>query len=221
VNGLTWGGDGWVYGANGRSDGDIRRPDEFQGVSLRGLDFRFRPDTGEYQTRAGRSQFGLGLDDWGNRFLSWNTIPARHDGVPLEYLLKNPRLSTSSGVVAVQPAEDDGRVFPRTPTPKTFNQESTAHYNALAGLIVFRGDALPPGYAGNLFVGETLRNLVHRRILQPRGSSFTAVRGEKDREFLASTDPWFHPVNFATGPRWSPLRGRLLPFLGRASQLRS
>jgi putative heme-binding domain-containing protein len=200
VNGLTWGGDGWVYGANGRSDGDIRRPDEFQGVSLRGLDFRFRPDTGEYQTRAGRSQFGLGLDDWGNRFLSWNTIPARHDGVPLEYLLKNPRLSTSSGVVAVQPAEDDGRVFPRTPTPKTFNQESTAHYNALAGLIVFRGDALPPGYAGNLFVGETLRNLVHRRILQPRGSSFTAVRGEKDREFLASTDPWFHPVNFATGP---------------------
>lgn len=200
VNGLTWGNDGWVYGANGRSDGEIRRPEDSQGVSLRGLDFRFRPETGEFQTMAGRSQFGLGRDDWGNRFLSWNTIPARHDGVPLEYLQKNPRVPAGSGVVPVLPAEDDGRVFPKTPTPKTFNQESTSHYNALAGLTVFRGDALPTGYAGNLFMGETLRNLVHRRELQPRGSTFTARRGEKEKEFLASTDPWFHPVNFTTGP---------------------
>ena len=28
VNGLTWGLDNWVYGANGRSDGNIRHPDD-------------------------------------------------------------------------------------------------------------------------------------------------------------------------------------------------
>lgn len=200
VNGLTWGHDGWIYGANGRSDGEIRRPEDSRIISLKGLDFRFNPETGDFVTLAGRSQFGLALDDWGNRFLSWNTIPARHDGVPLQYLQKNPRLPSTAGVVPVLPAEDDGRVFPRTPTPKTFNQESTSHYNALAGLTLYRGHALPAEYYGNLFMGETLRNLVHRRILKARGSSFTGLRGEKDKEFLASTDPWFHPVNFATGP---------------------
>ena len=45
-------------------------------------------------------------------------------------------------------------------------------------------------------------NLVHRDILDPDGVSFVARRPkeELDREFLASTDPWFRPCNFATGP---------------------
>jgi hypothetical protein len=51
-----------------------------------------------------------------------------------------------------------------------------------------------------VFVGETLRNLVHRRVLEPAGATFIARRAEQNKEFLASTDPWFHPVNFATGP---------------------
>src|SRR5205814_9749412 len=69
----------------------------------------------------------------------------------------------------------------------------------LAGLTIYRGDALP-SYYGNAFMGETLRNLVHRRVLEPDGPSFVARPVEQGREFLASTDPWFHPVNFATGP---------------------
>ena len=82
VNGLLWGLDGWIYGANGRSDGEMRRPGETRSTSLRGHDFRFRPGTGEYEAVAGRSQFGLARDDWGNRFLSWNTIPIRQDVLP-------------------------------------------------------------------------------------------------------------------------------------------
>ena len=58
VNGLLWGGDGWVYGANGRSDGSIRwlgGATNLAPVSFRGRDFRFKPDTGEFETLAGRS----------------------------------------------------------------------------------------------------------------------------------------------------------------------
>jgi tetratricopeptide (TPR) repeat protein len=46
VNGLYWGLDNWIYGANGRSEGEIRRPEDSPGkiVSIRGHDFRFRPD---------------------------------------------------------------------------------------------------------------------------------------------------------------------------------
>ena len=36
VNGLLWGLDNWVYGANGRSDGTVRRPETpaANGVSI-------------------------------------------------------------------------------------------------------------------------------------------------------------------------------------------
>lgn len=87
---------------SGRSDGAIqskRRPqDPVQ--SLRGRDFRFRPDTGVFETVAGRSQFGLAGDDWGNRFLSWNTIPIRHEVIPDAFLFRSPVLA------AVDPLAD-------------------------------------------------------------------------------------------------------------------
>ena len=77
-----------------RSDGAIqskRRPQDLV-QSLRGRDFRFRPDTGVFETVAGRSQFGLAGDDWGNRFLSWNTIPIRHEVIPDAFLSRSTLL---------------------------------------------------------------------------------------------------------------------------------
>ncbi len=198
ANGLLWGLDGWVYGANGRSDGEVHRPGDARRVSLRGHDFRFRPDTLHLEAVAGRSQFGLARDDWGNRFLSWNTIPIRHEVIPSRYL--SSRIDPSEALRDLLPPGDTGEVFPLTPAPQTFNKESTSHFNALGGLTIYRGDALPREYRGNAFVGETLLNLVHRRVLEPSGTTFIARRVEQNKEFLASTDPWFHPVNFATAP---------------------
>lgn len=219
VNGLTWGLDGWVYGANGRSDGEIRAVEQLEGTvwsrvpgpasgstnapgvtqSLRGRDFRFRPGTPLLETLAGRSQFGLARDDWGGRFLSWNTIPLRHEVFPDHFLAGSPELSGEVLVDGLPPG-DNGEVFPLTPAPKVFNNESGSHFNALSGLHIFRGDASGSDFYGNAFVGESLRNLVHRRVLVPDGVTFRAERRDTGAEFLASTDPWFHPVNFATGP---------------------
>src|SRR3954467_1175932 len=98
ANGLTWGLDHWVYGANGRSDGQISGGVIRNPISLRGHDFRFRPETGEFEAVAGRSQFGLGYDDWGNRFLSWNTIPMRHEVLPERYLNRNPNLASTESL---------------------------------------------------------------------------------------------------------------------------
>src|SRR5580765_4688198 len=202
VNGLTWGLDNWVYGANGRSDGEIRRPDDPPGstISIRGRDFRFRPDSGEFEPIAGRSQFGLARHDWGNRFLSWNTIPIRHEALPERYLDRNPDLAATESIAEILEPGDTGRVFPLAPPPLTFNNESVKNFNALSGLTIFRGGALGAEYRGNAFVGESLLNLVHRRVLEPNRVTFTARRAEQEKEFLASTDSWFHPVNFATGP---------------------
>ena len=75
--------DNWIYGANGRSDGNVRRPNDppEKAVSIRARDFRFRPDGSQFEATSGQSQFGQAGDDWGNRFLSWNTIPIRQAAV--------------------------------------------------------------------------------------------------------------------------------------------
>src|SRR5205809_5681941 len=64
VNGLFWGLDNWIYGANGRSDGEVRRPNDpaSKAVSIRRHDFSFRPATGECETAAGTSQSGGGRE---------------------------------------------------------------------------------------------------------------------------------------------------------------
>lgn len=211
ANGLAWDLEGWVLAANGRSDGSVR-PVEARASGgwtrvdapahpIRGRDLRLDPRSGAMQTLAGRSQFGLGLDDWGNRFLSWNTIPARHEVFPDAFLDRNPATAGANVLVDTLPAGDAGEVHPLSPAPRVFNNESSRHFNALSGLHVFRGHGLGPAYHGNLFVGESLRNLVHRRAVEPRDVTFHAVRRDPPgREFLASTDPWFHPVGFSTGP---------------------
>ena len=198
ANGLLWGLDNWVYGANGRSDGEVCLPGGAI-VSLRGRDFRFTPDFTRFESLPGQSQFGNARDDWGNRFLSWNTVVIRQAMFDDAALAGNPRLAVRAVHDLADPA-DAGHVFPRSPRPATFNAERTDYYNALAGLTIYRGPALGPAYQGNAFVGESLSNLVHRRVLEPDGPTFVSRRAEAGCEFLAAEDPWFHPVFLATGP---------------------
>jgi putative heme-binding domain-containing protein len=69
-----------------------------------------------------------------------------------------------------------------------------------SGLTVYRGDAYPEPYCGNLFLGEVANNLIHRMTLEPDGVTFRGRRADAGIEFVASTDTWFRPVNFANAP---------------------
>ena len=201
VNSLHLGLDNWVYAANGRSDGAVIRPGESadKAVPLRRHDLRFRPDTAEFQPIAGFSQFGQCEDDWGNRFLSWNTVPIRHVVLEEEFLARSPLLAATNVEAVISDPADTGRVFPIVPQQQRYNRESVEFFNASCGLHIYRGDALP-ALSGNAFICEPLTSLVHRRTLEPSGATFVSRRAESDKEFLASTDSWFRPVNVATGP---------------------
>src|SRR4030095_5500111 len=47
---------------------------------------------------------------------------------------------------------------------------------------------------------EPVHNLVHVDRIVDKGASFSATRVYTKKEFLASTDAWFRPVQFYIGP---------------------
>src|SRR5213082_2546156 len=214
VNGLFWGLDNWIYGANGRSDGDVRWADDLpdKKVTIRRRDFRFRSDYGEgrhvavpdksgpptrqpsrqFEAIAGHSQFGCAHDDWGNRFPVFNNIPIRHVVMEQRYLDRQPLLAGIETVIPVSPPDDKGRVYYLAP-PTLLIPQASDYFTSACGPTVYRGDTLGAEYRGNFFVCEPVHNLLQRRRLTPSGATFIAERTENGKEFLASTDPWFHP----------------------------
>ncbi|HMJ89999.1 MAG TPA: PVC-type heme-binding CxxCH protein, partial [Candidatus Acidoferrum sp.] len=205
VNGLFWGIDNWIYGCNGRSDGEVKWASNASGadvspaVSLRRRDFRFRPDTKQFEAIAGNSQFGMGHDDWGNRFPVFNNMPIRHVVMEDRYLSNAPSLAGTDVVPNISPTNDGNRVFAIT-SPNLLIPQPIGFFTSACGPSIFRGTALPESYRGNYFVCEPVQNIVQRRVLKPNGSTFIAEYAHTNAEFLASSDSWFHGVFTTTGP---------------------
>jgi putative membrane-bound dehydrogenase-like protein len=219
INNIKWGIDNWFYGASGPNGGIIksnRKPDAVP-LNVGGRDFRFRP-TGEIEPVSGGGQFGQSMDDFGRRFVCSNSAQARHVVLENRYLARNPALAVPAVVHSIASDGDQGPVYRRSaaepwrivrtrlrvagsvPGPIEFGGKVTGYFTSATGITVYRGTALGEGFYGNLFIGDVASNLVHRKTVRPDGATFVADRSEKEREFLASTDIWFRPCNFANGP---------------------
>src|SRR6185437_4917868 len=215
------GPDNWIYCSNTGNDGRITSPEhpELLPVLVRGGDFRFDPVSGKMEAASGPAQFGSTISDFGDRFISQNTTHIRHVVVPMQYLARAPLLEV--GAMA-QDISDHGRpsarMFPLT-GPQEWRKERTnlrqKRYNdnnlnrteevggwftAASGGTIYDGDAFPGDFVGNVFTGDVSGNLVHRDILRPDGATYLAHRSPENEEFLASTDAWFRPCNFANAP---------------------
>ncbi len=96
VNGLRWGMDGWVYCAAGAHHGGYNKGTQIEcmltgeKIDLGSRDFRFKPDTGEFDPQTGPSQFGRARDDWGNWFGVQNSFPLWHYVLQDHYLRRKP-----------------------------------------------------------------------------------------------------------------------------------
>src|SRR5215510_3074897 len=86
--------DNWIYVANDGREGQITSPahPERPPIRVGGADFRFRPDRDLAEAASGPTQFGATFDNWGNRFITQNTIHTRHVVVPMPYLASAPLL---------------------------------------------------------------------------------------------------------------------------------
>ncbi len=211
VNGLHWGLDNWIHGANGDSGGEITsftslfRFPTGSTLHLGRRDFRFSRDMQLFEGETGSTQHGLAFDDWGNVFGASNSRHLIHAVLPDRYLARNPHWAPGAAVLDIPDGAAEhgpmGRIFPISKRLLSLNAiHVPGHFSSACGLTVYRGEKFPREYQGNGFVCEPVGNVVHRDVLVPEGVTFRAERGEKEREFLASTDPWFRPVYAATGP---------------------
>ena len=219
ANNLKWGLDGWIYGASSFNGGNIRRVDDPKApvVSVRGADFRFDPKTRRFETISGTAQFGNSFDDVYNRFVCSNSNHAVHVVMDSRYLANNRFVSVSTVLESIA---KDGAAAPvfrksqaepwrlvrtarRAASGQPFAEtelHATGFFTSASGITIYRGDAYPLPYRGNLFVGDVGGNLVHRKRMIPQGPTFAAERLEDGVEFLTSTDNWFRPVNFVNAP---------------------
>ena len=186
--------------------GDRGKPLTFPGhadspaVDPRGRPVRIRFDPPRIEPRSGRTQFGNTFDPWGRYFTSSNNDHIRHEVVAARYLERNPQLPVASAQHVISDHGGAARVFPITTNPRYELLTESGEFTSACALTYYTGGLFPDEYARSTFVAEPVHNLVHRDVLSPDGATFVAKRGSESREFLASTDAWFRPVNFYIGP---------------------
>ena len=203
INGLIWGVDNWVYAANGGNHGSGRpagAPDDV--VSIRGTDFRFRPDTGDlepsFETTGGH---GIAFDAWGRMFGTHNVNHVQHMVFPIGRLRRNPWLVLPTTRDMISDHGRSAQLFQVSDAEtRVNNPDQSGHFSGGSGIAWYGGGALPAAYAGSLFVNDVVVNVVHQDVLAPDGPSFTASRRAEGVELLAGRDNWFRPVTVATGP---------------------
>jgi putative membrane-bound dehydrogenase-like protein len=196
VNGFAWGLDGWLYGANGDSGGEITCVKMGgKAVSLGTHDFRFHPDTGAFELEAGRTQYGKWRDDFGNWFGNNNSTVGWHYYLPLRYLERHPQRVAKALRAVVQ---EDKTVYPIAEAGRRFNWADATN------TLTSGCSPMPWNRADGdwLLVCEPQNNLLHRQVLDYTGLPIRSGRHPADagREFLASTDPWFRPTQARVGP---------------------
>jgi len=188
-NGLLRAMDNWIYNAKSdrryRKEGNkwLKEPTHFRG------------------------QWGITQDDHGRLYYNNNSENLLGDYFPPGLGGTNPQQNSAAGFD--QKIVPDNRTYPAHPTPGVNRgyQKGTlddslrlVNFTAACGPVIYRGNLLPAAYAGNAFVAEPSANLIKRNILSDSSYIVKGVQAYKGKEFLASTDERFRPVDLRTGP---------------------
>ncbi|MDA0840038.1 MAG: ThuA domain-containing protein [Planctomycetota bacterium] len=181
ASGLIWCLDNWIY--------------------LSKDNVRFRFTSGKVvkeDSRMTGAQWGLTSDDMGRVFYSTNSNPGMGFQWP-------PSYGASQG----DRAGDFNTIFPITRTPDiqpglgAMREDGRLRsFTAACGQTIFRGDRLGPDVQGDYFVCEPVGRIVRRaKVKSDKGKLILEhPYHEEEREFIASSDMLFRPVNSATGP---------------------
>ncbi len=215
MSSMRYGLDNWIYAAYSRAGGGkwreefrdkggplkfVEKPDAAPVNIFPGTNFRFRPDGDKIEPSGGMSQFGLSFDAFGNQFAVWNNVHLRHVVINDAYLANNPYLNVSTTMADISDHGNAASVYAITKGMLNLHESEMGHFTSACGTCEYTGGIFPGKFARASFVCEPVSNMVHADILVPDGATFKAQRAENEKEFLASTDSWFRPVNTTVGP---------------------
>jgi len=217
ANTPVYGLDNWIYIAHegeitpkiytkefGDTGSIIHFPDNKNAKTLprnaNNRNVRFKPDTYELEMLSGETQYGQTLDRWGHHFLTSNANHIFHEAIQARYLSQNPNLLIADATQDIPDHGDAAEVFPITKNPQHQLLTDVGVITSSCGITWYQGGLFPDSFNNVTFVAEPVHNLVHTDKISGKGTSYNASRLYNDREFLASTDPWFRPVQFYIGP---------------------
>ncbi len=206
VNSPVFALDNWIYLAHegfanavvyaekfGDKGSDIRFADRKGAPPVKNerRNIRFRPDSFKLESTSSTSQFGLAFDDYGHLLTANNSNHAREEVIAARYLARNPDLMTGSSMQDVSDHGSAAQVFSIVKDPR---------FELLSGTGIFTSACSISWFQGGTLIAEPVHGLVHRDLWKQSGATYKASRAKEGVEFLASTDPWFRPVNFYHGP---------------------
>ncbi len=222
LNSFNWGLDNRIHGALGGNASivtNVARPDT-KPVTLRGRDFSFDPRALDFSAESGGGQWGITFDDEGNKFTCSNARHLIAEMYEDRFAARNAFYSLPPPDVNVGPDSPAAEIFRLSPEepwrvlrtkwrvaglvpgPVEGGGRASGYFSGASSVTVYRGDAFPPEFRGDVFIADCGSNLIHRKRLRREGLNFFAERatGEERREFLASRDNWFRPVAMANAP---------------------
>ncbi len=196
--------DGLVYVAGGLRGGTIqsvdpRWPNQPSPVRLLKTDFAFDPNGGYWGAVAGDSQYGLVVDDFGNRIGVSNRNPAKLAVLPLSLVDHDPWMSPASVIFDVSASGPDSSVHSIAEAWTTSNLHA-GQYSAACGPHQIAATRLPETWQGNLLCCEPTAYLVQRARVDTSGMVPKSTAVLDPGEAIASRDTWFRPVDIVGGP---------------------
>lgn len=187
-NGLMMNVDNWIY--NARTHFRYQRKD---GVWLK-------------EPTSFRGQWGITKDNFGRLYFNNNSVQIMGDYVLPNVLTQNEYYEPKDGIGKILTRNQ--RVYPlhATLVNRGYQQgvldadSMLINVTSSCGPLVYRGGQFPEDFDENVFVCAPEVNLIKRNYLSFEGSMTTARQAYDDKEFIASTDEGFRPVNLFNGP---------------------
>lgn len=188
-NGLLRALDNWIYNSKSRKR------------------YRKKGDKWLIENTHFRGQWGISQDDRGRLFYNTNSENLLGDEFSPGLGANNSNQKSVTGFI--KKIVVDQRVFPVRPTPgvnrgymKGVLDDSLrlVNFTAACGPVIYTADLFDKEYYGNAFVAEPSANLIKRNILTEKGYEVKGSQAYSGKEFLASGDERFRPVNLYNGP---------------------
>jgi mono/diheme cytochrome c family protein len=186
-NGLMMNIDNWIYNAN--------------------YNFRYQLKNGKWlkEPTTNRGQWGITKDNFGRLYYNNNSTQLQGDYVLPNKAIRNKYFKPTAA--EGQKLTND-KVFPIHQTSVNRGYQKgvldergyLTEVTASCGPLIYRGGAFPDAYNQNAFVCVPEANLIKRNLMSFKNLQTVANQAVEGKEFIASTDEGFRPVNLFNGP---------------------